>query len=80
MVIRGQCLGQSALLHDDEAGAIHQAPFLVGAGFPELPGCGFQGQINWYDLDRGIGAQGVQESNLLHLGHAKWASQQGCQF
>src|SRR4051794_4519473 len=30
VVIGGQGLGQTALLHDDEAGAVHQAPFLVG--------------------------------------------------
>ena len=68
MVIRGQRLGQSALLHDDEAGAIHQAPFLVGTGFPELPGCRFQGQVNWYDLDRGISARASRSRICCILG------------
>jgi hypothetical protein len=64
MVIRGQRLGQSALLHDDEAGAIHQAPFLVGAGLPELPDGCVERSVDMDDFDP---ARGTQVSQILDL-------------
>jgi len=71
VVIGGQSLGDTALLHDDERCAIHEAPVLVLAGLQKLPGLIVEGGIYVDDFNVRRRLQISDEGNGLLAGESK---------